>query len=191
MKNLKKRYWAFVLYPESAPADWLELLSMSGLAVAVSPFHDKDLDPTGEVKKPHYHVILCYSGPTTYNSVKTFVESLNCPIPQPLESVRGYYRYLTHQDNPEKYQYDEKEIKTFGGFDISNFCELSANEVFNIMRTINADIFDLGIYEYCDLCRYYAEIQDVTKLNILMSHTLHFSNILRSYRFKYIDNQNN
>ena len=25
-KNIKKRNWAFVLYPESAPADWREQL---------------------------------------------------------------------------------------------------------------------------------------------------------------------
>ena len=33
--------------------------------------HDKDVNPTGEVKKPHYHVICYYENSTTYNNVKT------------------------------------------------------------------------------------------------------------------------
>ena len=134
-------------------------------------------------------MILCYANTTTFNAVKTFVESLNCPIPQPLESVRGYYRYLTHKDNPEKYQYDENDIKTFGGFAITDFVELSANEVYTIMRSINDDVFSLGIYEYADLCHYYDETKDLTKLNVLMGHTLHFTAFLRSYRFKYVENK--
>lgn len=44
-KNIKKRNWAFVLYPESAPADWREQLQKTGLQCAISPLHDKDMNP--------------------------------------------------------------------------------------------------------------------------------------------------
>ena len=54
-QNVKKRNWAFVVYPESAPEDWIEQLQKTGLQCAVSPLHDKDTDPTGEPKKAHYH----------------------------------------------------------------------------------------------------------------------------------------
>ena len=40
----KKRYWAFVLYPESAPKNWKEILQQTGLSCCVSPLHDKDID---------------------------------------------------------------------------------------------------------------------------------------------------
>ena len=124
-KNIKKRMWAFVAYPESLPPDWLEKLKQSGLQVAISPLHDKDINPDGEPKKPHYHIILIYSGPTTYNNVATFTESINGTIPQPLEQVRGYYRYLTHKDNPEKAQYSDSDIICLNGFDIREFVELN------------------------------------------------------------------
>ena len=120
-KNVKKRNWAFVLYPESAPEDWREQLQKTGLQVAISPLHDKDLDPNGEPKKPHYHVIIIYSGPTTFSVVSALTASLNQPIPIPLESVRGNYRYFTHKDNPDKYQYDEKDITVLNGFNIVEF----------------------------------------------------------------------
>ena len=93
-KNIKKRNWAFVLYPESAPADWREQLQKTGLQCAISPLHDKDMNPDNTPKKPHYHVILTYSGPTSYNVVKALTDGFNQPIPQALEQVRGYYRCL-------------------------------------------------------------------------------------------------
>ena len=89
-KNVKKRNWAFVLYPESAPVDWLERIQKSGVMAAVSPLHDKDVNASGEPKKPHYHVILVYGNPTTFKNVESFTKSLNQPIPQALEQVRGY-----------------------------------------------------------------------------------------------------
>ena len=78
---------------------------------AISPLHDKDLNATGEPKKAHWHVIVVYGSPTTESNVKSLTERLNAPKPIPLEQVRGYYRYLTHKDNPEKAQYDEKTFK--------------------------------------------------------------------------------
>ena len=74
----------------------------TGLQCAISPLHDKDMNPDNTPKKPHYHVILTYSGPTSYNVVKALTDGFNQPIPQALEQVRGYYRYLTHKDNQRK-----------------------------------------------------------------------------------------
>ena len=123
MKNVKKRNWAFVLYEERAPNNWKDILQQTGLGIAISPIHNKDINPNGEIKKAHYHIILCYDGPTTFNNVRALTESLGQPIPQPLEQVRGYYRYLTHKDNPEKYQYNESDIITYNGFNINDYVE--------------------------------------------------------------------
>nr|CRY97763.1 hypothetical protein [uncultured prokaryote] len=150
-KNVKKRNWAFVLYPESAPADWRERLTKSGLQCAISPLHDRDLNPTGEPKKAHYHVILCYEGPTSFNVVKRLTEDLNQPIPQPLEQVRGYYRYLTHEDNPEKAQYSKADIQHINGFDIREFVEMTKSEVLRYKREIIEFIRDNRLTEYADL----------------------------------------
>lgn len=150
-KNVKKRNWAMVLYPESAPQDWREQLRLSGLQVAISPLHDKDVNPDNEPKKAHHHVILVYGSPTTYNNVKSLCDRLNQPIPQPLEQVRGYYRYLTHEDNPEKAQYSKSDIQTLNGFDIREFVELTKSEVVKAKREILQLIRDNGLTEYADL----------------------------------------
>ena len=84
---IKKRNWGAVIYPESAPEDWKEILKLKGLTFAVSPLHDKDIDPTGEKKKPHYHIIICFPGPTTDTTVNQIMKELNQPIAIPLEKV--------------------------------------------------------------------------------------------------------
>jgi hypothetical protein len=184
-KSIKKRYWAFVLYPESAPDDWKEKLQATGLPCAISPLHDKDINPgTNEPKKEHYHVLACYSGPTTFNSVKTLTDSLSCPIPIPLESVRGYYRYLTHMDNPEKHQYDEKDIQTLNGFDISDFVELSKSEIHNIILRLETLIKEADFIEYSDVCDYLRDKEMISEHDVFCSHTMHFTSLLRSRRYK-------
>lgn len=183
-RNIKKRNWAFVLYPESAPEDWRERLQQTGLPCVVSPLHDKDIDPTGQPKKPHYHIILVYSGPTAYSVVSALTSSLNQPIPQALESVKGYYRYLTHKDNPDKAQYLEQDITTINGFDISDFAELTRSEVNEIIRKTQKLCRDMDIVEYSDLLDYLLDNEYLAEHDIVSSHTLLFNSYLRSRRFK-------
>lgn len=182
--NVKKRNWAFVLYPESAPINWIELLQQTGLQCAISPLHDKDIDPTGEPKKAHYHVILCYSGPTSFNVVKSLCDSLNQPIPQALEQVRGYYRYLTHKDNPEKYQYDDDEIRTINGFNISDFVELSKSEVIEIKKKLQQLIINLDIYEYSDFMDYLLHNELNLEYDVASCNTYFFEKYISSRRNK-------
>lgn len=183
-KSIKKRNWAFVLYPESAPADWFERLKQSGLMGAVSPLHDKDTDPDGNIKKAHYHIILVYGNTTTYNNVKALTESLNQPIPQALEQIRGYYRYLTHMDNPEKFQYNAKDIRTFGGFDISDFVEMSKSEVTKYIKEIHQFIRDNNIVEYSDLCDMLIDADLVELYEVSVNHTLFINSYITSRRNK-------
>lgn len=182
--NVKKRNWAFVLYPESAPADWIERLQLTGLQCAVSPLHDCDIDPTGEPKKAHYHIILCYSGPTSYNVVKQLTDSLNQPIPQALEQVRGYYRYLTHKDNPEKAQYNEADILTINGFNISDYVELTKSEVIEVKKSLQQLIIHLDLFEYSDFMDYLLENDLSLEYDVASSNTYFFEKYISSRRNK-------
>lgn len=184
MKNVKKRYWAFVGYPESLPADWIDKLQATGLQCCISPLHDKDINPDNTEKKAHYHVILCYEGPTTYNNVKSLTDSLNSPIPQPLEQVRGYYRYLTHKDNPEKAQYNEDNIITLNGFDIADYNELTVSQIKTIMIEIQKLIMDNNIIEYADLLDLLLENELFNYLDVASNHTILFNTYITSRRNK-------
>lgn len=184
MSNIKKRNWAFVLYPESAPENWKDLLVQSGVAGCISPLHDKDINPTGECKKEHYHIIVSYDGPTTYNNVKNLTDSLNQPIPQPLETVRGYYRYLTHKDNPEKAQYDENKIINFNGFDYLSVVELTSETVRQLKMEIINFIKDNDICEYSDLLNFILENNLLNYFEVASNNTFFFDKYISSVRNK-------
>lgn len=179
---LKKRNWTFVLYPESAPSDWREILKISGLMAAVSPLHDKDTNPTGEPKKPHYHILLVYSGPTTYNAVAKFTASLNSTVPQALESVRGMYRYFSHKDNPEKYQYNEADIVSFNGFNIADLVELTRSEVNELKAKVLKLIREVGITEYSGLIDFLLDNGMTSEYDVAINNTLFFNTYICSKR---------
>lgn len=183
-KYIKSRIWACVGYPESLPGDWLDKLRDTGLQVAISPLHDKDVDPTGESKKPHYHVIFNYDGPTTYEHVKELCDSLNMTIPIKLESLRGMYRYHLHLDNPEKYQYDDRDRILLGGFDSNSVNALTKTEVDKYKNEILSFIEDNDIMEYCDLLTVLLSNGMNEMLNVASSHTLLFNTFITSRRHK-------
>ena len=97
-KVVKKRNWAFIVYPESVVPDWIERLKQTGLPAAISPLHDKDVHEDGSPKKPHYHVLVCYNGPTSFEVVNRVTESLKALRPVAVESMSGSYPYLWHEN---------------------------------------------------------------------------------------------
>ena len=188
MKKITGRSWAFVMYPDSMPENWEEIISNTGLPMCISPLHNKDLDPTGEVKKPHYHVICYYENSTTYNNVKTNVcDLLNATIPQKLESIRGMYRYHIHLDNPEKYQYDDRERKFFNGFDIDLANKLTRTETLKLLLDIYKYCDEYKISEYCDLVRSLQKNDSINLLDVITFNTLPVKTFLESKRYKLRD----
>lgn len=179
----KKRNWGGVVYPESAPADWKEILKLKGIVFAVSPLHDKDVNPTGEPKKEHYHIVMTFPGPTTDKTVKEIMEELNAPIPIALESVRGYYRYFTHKDNPEKYQYDEKDIEHYNCFDVADV--MNNFEVYQCLRELQDIIVDNEIREYSILMKFLKATEQFELWNVASSHTMFINSFISSERNVY------
>lgn len=174
---MKSRYWSFIVYPESVLVDWKAKLTELGCVFAVSPLHDRDLNANGEPKKPHYHVLVQFDGPTTYKNVKESIcDVVGGTIPQRTISLRGYYRYLAHLDNPEKAQYDINQVECFGGFKI----DLTTSEINIIKSNILDEIKKHKFTEYADLCDYYKDLGDFDYFEIVCNNTFFFSNYLKS-----------
>lgn len=176
----KGRIWACVAYPESLPGDWMEKLQETGLQIAISPLHDKDVDATGEPKKPHYHIIINYDGPTTFNHVKKLCDSLNMTIPIKLESLRGMYRYHLHLDNPEKYQYDDRDRILLGGFDTNQVNALTKTEINKILKELVTFIEDNNIIEYRRLI--YNILEEPNLYDVAVNHTIFLNTYIKSKR---------
>lgn len=185
--NIKKRNWVCIIYPDSCPSNWQEILQETGLQCAISPLHDKDTEEDGvTLKKPHWHVILCYSGPTSFNVVKRLTDSLNAPIPQGLESIRGQYRYFTHQDNPDKFQYNSSDIKSINGFNISDYVELTKSEVIIIKKELQTLIRDMDFLEYSDFMNYLCDNDTGSFYDVASNNTYFFDRYITSRRNKLL-----
>lgn len=197
----KGRYWTFVAYPESLEVNLVEFLTNLGLIFAISPLHDKDkelclteedfnkpnlIEEGGQMyyyKKPHYHVILQFPGPTTFKCIKTEItDVLGQPIPKKVLTLRGAYRYLTHLDNPEKAQYSQKDIVKSEIFELP----LTNTEVTTLKMFIIDEIEKLKIRSYLDLLNYYKMIGDFDRFDIVASNTFFFTSVFNSIKDKRI-----
>lgn len=68
--GMRARGWACIVYPDSAPENWVDRLGEAHIQTLISPLHDKDLRADGEPKKPHYHVLAMFDNPVTELSAK-------------------------------------------------------------------------------------------------------------------------
>ena len=183
--SIKGRNWAFVVYPESLPSNWEEIITETGLPMVFSPLHDKDTNPGGEVKKAHYHVICYYENPTTSRAVKEYVtDKLNGTIPIKLESMVGMYRYHLHLDNPEKFQYDDRDRRFFNGFDVNKVNALTYTEISKILRQVQQFIIENKIIEYADLLDILLDNELFTMWDVSRNHTLLLNTYITSRRYK-------
>lgn len=147
----RTRIWTAVVYPESAPENWRDILDDYHIEWVESPLHEFDTNPTGELKKAHWHIVMSFDGPKSFEQVCEIVEPLNCPIPQKCHALRGAVRYMAHLDNPEKYQYSVSDIVPHGGFDIAVALQPSASERYTLIAEMVEYVKAENITEFQDL----------------------------------------
>lgn len=150
MSSEKGRDWTFIVYPESAPENWRDILDETHLRWIESPLHDKDVNGDGEIKKAHWHILLSYDGPVTLKAVEKISSQLNCPEPRKVGSGKGLVRYMIHKDNPEKFQYSIDEIVAHNGADVASYFELTATNKLLLMKEIVRYIVENKIDNYAD-----------------------------------------
>lgn len=148
--ELKKRNWKCVIYPQDLPPNWLELLEDIHVPMLVSPLHDKDVKPdgTGELKKPHRHVLVTLSGNKAYSEVLGWFAPLGVKIIKAAGDLRTEERYWCHLDSPSKIKYDIADLICLNGYEcrfLGERFEMTA------IAQIHDLIEELGIINYADL----------------------------------------
>lgn len=80
---------------------------------------DVPIPQVGDRKKPHRHIIIKYDYSCERATVLSDFEGSGFRIAyfEPVKSERGYIRYFIHMDNPEKAQYERKDVVSLGGYD--------------------------------------------------------------------------
>lgn len=182
----KSANWVFELYPESMDPDSFKIIQEKiQVPMAISPLHDKDVNPDGTPKKAHYHVLVMYDGPTTYNNIKTNItDVLKGTNPFPCLSVRGSYRYHLHLDNPEKYQYDDRDRTLLCGFDVNKVNSLTQTEIFKLLKEIQKFIIENHVLEYSELLDILLDNELFNMWDVASTHTLLLKSYIDSRRYK-------
>jgi plasmid replication protein len=153
IKDSRARNFATVVYPESAPDGWQEVLASHFVPAFISPLHDSDKNPTGEPKKSHYHVVIMHEGKKTIeqaNDIFFSIGGVGCEV---VKSIRGYARYLCHLDNPEKAQYDPSEVRCLCGADYIGTIGLVLDKYKAVSEIIDFCV-EKDLYSYSDLLEY-------------------------------------
>lgn len=192
-KNQFSKWWVGIVYKDSAPENWKTALKNTGLEVAISDLHDKDkwghdnpertvvcrdgvlihipegmLYKKGDPKKAHWHIIVKTDVKTSFRDMYGVLYSItNGPMIQKCLSLKGSFEYMTHLNDPEKYQgYDKPE--TFNGFTIEpneHDKKLMLQEVMRVCQ-------DEKIESYAELIRRYIDSPEYLNIISVKSYAL-------------------
>lgn len=147
---VKGRDWTFIVYPDSAPSNWREILDGTHLRWVESPLHDKDVNEDGTIKKAHWHVLMSFDGPVTEKPCTDISQSINATSVQKVGSAKGLVRYMIHMDNPEKFQYNRDDIIGHGGADVAVYFELTATNRLELLKEIMMYIYENEVENFAD-----------------------------------------
>ena len=181
-KEKRSNKWAFLLYQESAPENYLDILEEMHIPFVLSPWHDKDINKeTGEFKKAHKHGVLFFESLKSYTQVSELLtEKLNTPSHvEVVMSPRGMYDYFIHAENPNKTLYNIDEIESGCGFELEQFLITNNNEEY--LSTVIDIIEERNFTEFNNLVRY-ARVENPSLLNLIIDKTYFFAKYLDSLR---------
>lgn len=152
-KGKQHRIWWGYLYENTAPDNFLDLMRESGME-GLAMKHDQDVTAAGEVKEPHWHVVVRFAHAVLAKDAKEVLTSFGCKEEsvQYRDSWSAVARYLCHMDDPNKAQYNPADVVEFGGADyltaikrtadkyrvISEMCDWAkANQCYSFNRLVD------------------------------------------------------
>lgn len=109
-EKIRSRIWTFQLYTDNQKHNQiLEYIKRNYVYAYI--IHNKDITEDGEIKKEHIHLILFLENA---RDLKSIVEEFKIEknLVEKVKSKRYMIRYLTHEDQTEKAQYNKKDIIT-------------------------------------------------------------------------------
>ena len=181
-KDKRSNKWAFLIYQESAPENYLDVLEEMHIPFVLSPWHDKDINKeTGEFKKAHKHGVLFFESLKSYTQVSELLtEKLHTPSHvEIVMSPKGMYDYFIHAENPDKTLYNMDEIESGCGFELEQFLITNNNDQF--LSTVIDIIEEHNFTEFNNLVRY-ARVENPSLLNLIIDKTYFFAKYLDSRR---------
>lgn len=187
----RSKYYTCLVYPDSAPKDWLDIVKAEHICCLISPLHDKDLLKDGSPEKPHYHIMACYDSLKSDKQVKGFFDKFGGVVPPGdmflVHSQRMYARYLCHLDETDsrKHHYDTSEVIVIGDLDYNEII-LSVRDDDQVIKDILDIIEDNDLilfYDLTNILRYDSRYTDHFR-TVYKKSTLFLKEYLKSRQYK-------
>ena len=196
MGETRSRYWATIVYPESAAEGWLSVLQSMGIQAVLSPLHDNDVYEytdekkgfkKGEKKKPHFHLVFFFDSLKSSVQVKEITDKIKSVGQLKVLSISGTIRYLTHKDCKDKFQYDENDVLSIGGVDIAKYSKTEAEKDMDLDEqffSISNLCEEFHLYEFSDLVDFLLCNEYYEQFKIVRTNSYFWAQYLKSKRFK-------
>lgn len=119
-KPTKSRIYNAKVVTYATPQEFAPLLAEAEHWVYIC--HDKDVYTAdearssgndvveGDPKPTHFHILLKFATAKTFSAIRKYVRSEQNTFVQPSVDPVGDYDYLTHDNAPNKYQYDKSSL---------------------------------------------------------------------------------
>lgn len=110
LKVVQSRKWSLVTYLPLCEIAKVFADKYDKLRAYAYMYHDKD-----DGKEPHTHVIIWTNTPYAGSTIKNWFRGVDAKgelantLAEPCKDINSMYRYLIHEDNPDKYQYDPED----------------------------------------------------------------------------------
>lgn len=190
----KARFFTGIVYPESAPPDWVDRLRDSLRQYLISPLHQpdaiEDLE-SGAIKtlKPHFHVMYCHGNSL---SAKAAREILPAWIVKPqadyafmVGSYRNLSRYFLHLDQDDKEKFPgkpEENLMVVNNFPLDLSKELTKDERRQLKIQLWNFVRQNNITEYSELLDALGDGQEWDLFELAFDNQSKIEGYIRSVR---------
>lgn len=195
-KTIQGRNWAYIAYPDSMKPNLFKELedscnsqfSSNKKCIYISPLHDKDLFENGEPKKPHYHVLVCYTSDITQIGAQRFGILCGLVGCEKVISKKKYARYLCHLDEKDKPLYEVSDVQSYGE---KHYLDVigSMEDKFKTMREIIMFINEMDFVFYSDFVTYCMDNNDDWFRFLMGGGTYQIEKYIKERRMKMQYNQ--
>lgn len=141
----KGRLWGCIVYPESAPEDWIQMIKDTHVPCYISPLHTET--------KHHHHCMFVFSGAITRKNFLEITKEFNGVGSEKILSKKSYAEYLIHKNEVDKkILYPKEEVLSLNGIKpYIEFIEEDSESKSEIVSEMIQYISDNHIYSFAAL----------------------------------------
>jgi hypothetical protein len=193
----KARFFTALLYPDSAPEDWLDQLKDSLRQYLISPEHRPDPSEdmeSGALKtlKPHRHVMYCHGNSITASAAREIMPDWLVVPPSDhafmVGSYRNLSRYFLHIDQQDKEQFSGRPmdlLTVLNNFPLDLSKELTKDERRQLKIELWNFVRDNNIVEFADLLDALGDAQNWDMFELAFDQQSKIEGYIRSRRHSF------